>query len=57
MQNNLQIVSRLVSTAKTAATPRVVPAPVVLDAAQLKQVGGGGPNGTWAVVAGPNGTW
>lgn len=60
MQKNLQVVAPLVSSDKSADAPRVMSAPVELDAAQLKQVGGGlGPNGTWsaATAEGPNGTW
>jgi len=64
MQKNLQTASVVVSSIKNDAdTARVKSAPVELDAAQLKQVGGGlGPNGTWSSAtsgdaAGPNGTW
>jgi hypothetical protein len=64
MQKTLQTVSVVVSSIKNDAdTSRVKSAPVELDAAQLKQIGGGlGPNGTWSdstsgSAAGPNGTW
>jgi len=44
--------------ADQSQTPVVKSAPVELDDAQLKQVSGGSPNGTWAKIASsPNGTW
>jgi hypothetical protein len=46
------------SLAEQPQTPVVKSAPVELDDAQLKQVSGGSPNGTWAKMAcSPNGTW
>ena len=59
MQKHLQTVSPTVSPVVSARenradTPCAKSAPVELNAAQLKQVGGGQSTGS---TAGPNGTW
>jgi len=61
MQPNRTSNQSLDRAAINSKVPQVKSMPIELDIAQLKQVSGGSPKGTWtstdAIVLSPKGTW